>query len=263
MLHYSQYGNGPHYIILVHGNSQSSETWKYMAASPLLNKYSLVMVDLPGHGRSWRSRQPENDYSLKGMAAHLAGFINGLNSETYILVGNSLGTNICAEALPMLKRYCAGLFFIGASVIGGSLTSADLFQPVPALMTSFQEDVPMRQLQEFLSVALYDTTNVQKINESTAAFYDTDKTIRKTIAQCVERADWSDELLYIARAGCPLALLYGMEEKIIHPFYLEKSELNLWKKRIITVPYAGHFIHLDQPDVVAEMLAQFCFDCFD
>ena len=59
MLNYITSGNGHNQIIFIHGNSQSSDYWKYLLESTLKDNYSLVALDLPGCGKSFKSEISE------------------------------------------------------------------------------------------------------------------------------------------------------------------------------------------------------------
>src|ERR1035437_7161806 len=123
-LYHEVKGNQNKSIIFIHGISQSTVTWDDVISNKALqNSYTLITIDLPGHGNSFRSEEPEKDYSFKGIAKHIANLINSISEEKYIIVATSLGTNIAAETLPLLKN-CKGFFLIGACIIGHNYSPA-------------------------------------------------------------------------------------------------------------------------------------------
>ena len=56
-------------IFFIHGNSISSTTWMKQLSSELLSKYRLIAIDLPAHGDSEASPEPDNDYTFSGLAS--------------------------------------------------------------------------------------------------------------------------------------------------------------------------------------------------
>src|SRR6185369_7066104 len=131
MLNNKTTGSGTKQIFFVHGNSQSLDSWnEMMKNSSLSDKYKLIAIDLPGHGDSLRSKDPANDYSLKGMASHLQTFIAARSNEEYIIVANSLGANLVGEIATELKN-CKGIMITGSSAIGKGLGVPDIIKPNP------------------------------------------------------------------------------------------------------------------------------------
>src|ERR1035437_822822 len=98
MLNHQTKGSSNKKIIFVHGNSQSLHYWDEIIRNhTLVENYSLITMDLPGHGQSFRSKEPQKDYSLIGMAKYVKDFVSKFENEEYILIGNSLGTNLIGE----------------------------------------------------------------------------------------------------------------------------------------------------------------------
>lgn len=94
-------GSGPRTAALVHGASESSTAWQDFAKI-LVEQYdlSLILVDQRGHGESPRA----DGYTLELFTQDLADTLpTGLD----LLIGQSLGGRVAAEAVPALmpKRY--------------------------------------------------------------------------------------------------------------------------------------------------------------
>src|SRR5689334_6022620 len=91
-------GEAKEVILLVHGSSMSSGYWMpQLENKTLTEKYRLMAIDLPGHGRSaWYSENPEM-YRPDKLAQLIEPLLLKYNINNYILVGISLGTNIIGE----------------------------------------------------------------------------------------------------------------------------------------------------------------------
>jgi len=46
-------------IFLLHGNSLNASLFMWMADSDLFSEYRIISIDLPGHGKSAKSDNPE------------------------------------------------------------------------------------------------------------------------------------------------------------------------------------------------------------
>ncbi|WP_172374463.1 acetoin dehydrogenase dihydrolipoyllysine-residue acetyltransferase subunit [Mesorhizobium sp. NZP2234] len=78
-------------ILLVHGFGSDSLSWQPLVAA-LGNSASIILVDLPGHGKS---PPPEGKPSIHGLAEVLASALRELGIEGVHLVGHSLGGAVC------------------------------------------------------------------------------------------------------------------------------------------------------------------------
>jgi pimeloyl-ACP methyl ester carboxylesterase len=87
-------------IVLLHGTSSSLHTWDGWTDA-LKAKRRVIRFDLPGFGLTGPERN--NDYSLEAYVACVAGVVDALGVNKFVLAGNSLGGQIAwatASALP-------------------------------------------------------------------------------------------------------------------------------------------------------------------
>ena len=88
-------GEGKDLILFIHGNSMAAENWLPQLENEDLNSsYSLVAIDLPGHGSSEWSNGNALMYHPAEMAKTLEPLLDQLGAKKFILVGLSLGTNV-------------------------------------------------------------------------------------------------------------------------------------------------------------------------
>ena len=74
-------------IFFIHGNSVSSASWMKQLNSELLSKYRLIAFDLPAHGDSAASPEPDNDYTFAGLASIATLLVEQLETGPYIICG--------------------------------------------------------------------------------------------------------------------------------------------------------------------------------
>ena len=89
-IHYVNIGRGPTTVVLVHGWGGDLRAWRFQA--PALQEHSRVlMVDLPGHGRS---DKPQTPYTMEFFARAIDAVLRDANVEQAVLAGFSMGTPV-------------------------------------------------------------------------------------------------------------------------------------------------------------------------
>src|SRR3954467_2181155 len=94
-------GTGP-VVLLVHGMAGSSSTWTPVL-DDLAEHVTVVVPDLPGHGRS---DKPRGDYSLGAQASILRDLLVLLGHERATVVGQSLGGGIAMQLAYQYPERC-------------------------------------------------------------------------------------------------------------------------------------------------------------
>jgi pimeloyl-ACP methyl ester carboxylesterase len=95
VLYYAERGDptGPP-VVLLHGLTMSSVTMERLAAS--LDDHRVVLLDLHGHGKSTKPRQPDR-YLVSEFADDVVALLDHLEIESAVIGGLSLGANVSYE----------------------------------------------------------------------------------------------------------------------------------------------------------------------
>ena len=104
-LHFERLGTGPP-VLMVHGLGANLRTWEPLLAD-LRGSCELILIDLPGHGRSsaLAGRQ-----TFEAHADALASFVQTQGLATADLVGSSVGGRVVLElARRGIGRHCVAL----------------------------------------------------------------------------------------------------------------------------------------------------------
>ena len=121
----SEFGTaGGHPIVLIHGWSQSHQSWVRQYASPLAEKFRVIVPDLRGHGSSDKPDTPEHYDSSAPWAEDLHAILQALALKKPVLIGWSMGGWVVQD---YLRHYgdsaLGGVSLVGSSVASGSYTS--------------------------------------------------------------------------------------------------------------------------------------------
>jgi pimeloyl-ACP methyl ester carboxylesterase len=116
-------------ILLIHGNSSSSQIFKSILfppppsafsspVSPLASTHRIIAFDLPGHGSSadapaGPSPPYSSHYSMPCYADAALAVLDRFNITSVIVFGHSLGGHIGIELIPRLGRRLKGLMITG------------------------------------------------------------------------------------------------------------------------------------------------------
>lgn len=249
-------------IFFIHGNSVSSRSWKKQLDSELLSKYRLIAFDLPAHGDSGASANPEQDYSLPGLGLIIANAIKALaGNDAYILVGLSLGTNILAEALAFdLKP--SGIVLAGSCIVGGKYTIESFVKPDTNVHVVFTEQSPEAEVKKYTSEVMFNPDEID-IEEFISDYYRVKPSFRSCLNASLQLQNYSDQIALIQKINKPILLIFGKDEKIVNPDYLDDAPLNLWHNTVFKLSSASHLVHTDQANEFNLLLANYAKDVLD
>jgi len=259
-IYYEQKTGGPKTLIFLHPSSSSCSIWEHQWLAPEFAPYSCIRLDLPGHGQSSHSQDPEKEYTLKSIGEQLQAFITELSIDEYIIITLSISANFIAEVAPQLQK-CKGFFMAGAPITAKDITPVDILQPFEFGDVLFTPEPVQQRLENYISNLIL-TDAPQMLWSLLTDFKRTDKAYRKYMGQCIQLGQWSDEAQQLCQAGKPVALVYGREEKIIKKDYLLTVSLPKWQHKIHIMDQAGHLCNLDQPKLFNHYLSDFAKDIF-
>ena len=92
MLHYKELGSGKNTLVLLHGFGESIAVWDKMTKE-LADHFKLVIIDLPGHGKS----KLIEDYTMEEIAKEVKQVTDSLKLKQFHIVGHSMGGYIALE----------------------------------------------------------------------------------------------------------------------------------------------------------------------
>ena len=91
---YRVWGSGEPAVVLIHGWACNSNYWSAQIEA-LKSRYTVVAVNLAGHGASERNR---TDWSMGNYGEDVATVVRQLKNRQVVLVGHSMGADVALEA---------------------------------------------------------------------------------------------------------------------------------------------------------------------
>lgn len=248
-------------IFLVHGNSASARSWSKQLTSPVLSSYHIIAFDLPEHGESGTLDGTRFTCSLPHLGEIISIAINQLaGNNRFILTGLSLGSNIIAETLKY-NIHPAGIALIGSCVIGGEFTMEKLFKNNIDLHAGFTDTVSEDELKKYAALGFSSEEEKDWLDFATD-YYKVKNNFRSKMSASVVAGDFSDEIDLLKQQPAPVLVIFGEDEQVCEPDYLDLAGLKLWENKTFKIGNAGHFVNTDQPDALNKLLGEFAHKVF-
>ena len=246
-------------ILFIHGNSASKETFIHQFESPLLQKYRLVAIDLPGHGQSDDVLDVDKICTIPTFAQIIAGVIPALGLKKVTIVGWSLGGHLAIEIVGQGAEL-AGLVLTGTPPCGPGLEEmAEAFIPSPHMALTGKPEFTDEEALTYAR-AVYGTTSVpqnlfQAVKRAQGA-------VRATLlANFADPSACHSQKQVIATSDIPIAVFQGGKDAFMSLDYLEKLKWNnLWQNKIIPISNAGHAPFWEKQNYYNVLLSAFMKD---
>ena len=131
---YRVYGSGEPALVFIHGWSCDSNYWREQIPE-FKKKYTLVTVDLAGHGGTDGNR---NDWSIARFGQDVATALSTVPNRQIVLIGHAMGGPVAIEAARLLKGRVIGIIGVDTfKTIGAPQPSK---QQVDAIIKPFEAD---------------------------------------------------------------------------------------------------------------------------
>lgn len=265
-------------VVLLHGFADFWWTWRHQLTALSDLGYRAVAVDLRGYGDS---DKPPRGYDGWTLAGDIAGLIRALGHTEAALVGHAEGGLVCWATAILHPRLVSSIALVG-SPHPAALKSAvlrDRRQRRAWLPDFLRYQLP-RYPEHRLTTA--DGAEVERLLRrrvtgkwsGTDEFTDTARRMRTAIripgaAHCALeyqrwafRSQWRpDGRRFMATVRSPIRIpVLAMRGE--HDDYLLSATLHRghrWapRRKLVSIPDAGHFAHQENPDAVVAELAKF------
>lgn len=255
--HVQMMGEGPT-CLLIHGTGAATHSWRDLM--PLLAKdYSVIAVDLPGHGFTKGTGQRP---TLEGMAAAIGALLDALQQSPDLIVGHSAGVAIGAQLLldrqwdiPLIGFTPALMPFPGlAAKIFPSLAKMLFTNPFVAIIFARMAQAP-GQTAKFLARA-----TGSKIDSAGAQYYT--RLFRKS-GHCDGAirmmANWQLEPLSkrLGNMASPVLLVNAANDAAIPKTAVRQAAALIPECATREMAALGHLAHEEDPAQAAQIVKEF------
>lgn len=257
-LRYHDVGEGTP-VLLIHGGGPGASGWSNYNRNVeyLAKQFRVLIVDLPGFGKSDKTLPPDNLFSY--LSESTRAFLDALEIPAAHFVGNSLGGGTTLKfALDYPNR-------VKKAVLMGSGGGTSIFSTVPTegvkhLVGYYEGSGPsLEKLRSFIDVMVYDKTAItdQLLEQRYHASLDPEIVRNPPIkwrGKLPLEPLWREDL---GRLEQEFLLVWGREDRVVPldcAFILAKQ---LAKARLHVFPQCGHWAQWEKADEFNRLIADF------
>jgi pimeloyl-ACP methyl ester carboxylesterase len=250
-------------ILLIHGLAGSSKTWD--AVMPILTEHAdVIAVDLLGYGES---AKPMGDYSLGAFASGLRDFLSVIDVESVTIVGHSFGGGVAMQLAYQHPHLVDRLVLAGSGGLGREvswllrLLTLPGFEyvmpfafpkPIVDRATDVGRQLGRRNIRSPRLSELWRAYSSLAGATNRRAFVRTMRGVIEPTGQTVS----ANDRLYLA-AHIPTMIIWGDRDGIIPVEHAYAAHELIPTGRLEILEGVGHFPHVEQPEVFAELLVDF------
>jgi len=158
-IEYRMYGKGEPAVVLVHGWSCNENYWNAQIDA-LKAQYTVVLIDLAGHGASGRNR---SDWSMANYGQDVAAVVRQIPNRQVVLVGHSMGATVVLEATRRIGDRVIGIIAVDALKSIGQPPMPQ--KQIETRVAAFRSDF-IGETRKFVSESLFPrNANPQFVNK--------------------------------------------------------------------------------------------------
>ena len=161
-------GSGDTTLLFVHGSYIDQSYWKAQA-DHFSRNYTVVTLDLAGHGKSGRER---TDWSIPGFAEDVIEVIKELDLENVVLIGHSLGAGVNLIAATSYPKPIIGFIGIEFFKNAGTAMGGESQQQALSLQESLVNDFANTN-EKYARMVLLTKKTPSKISDKIVKAYRT------------------------------------------------------------------------------------------
>lgn len=250
-MHIERRGHGPD-LVMLHGWSMHSGVWHQLVDS-LAERFTLHLVDLPGHGHSdWQ----RDDFTFEQLLPTLADN----TPEKAIWMGWSLGGLITLALAQRYPQKISKLILMAATPRfvedkdWPCAVKAGVFRDFAANLDVDQKQTLQRFLMLQAKGAQQSRDTIRLLSQQLAQQHTPEPGALHAGLNCLLKADMRQAL---AELTCPVQLILGDRDTLIPADMVEYAATLNPALQITMLEGAGHAPFISQPDLCRQEIEQF------
>lgn len=251
-IHYTRQGRGEP-VVLIHGIGHQGQAWGEVSGT-LAQHFDVVVVDLPGHGRSPAPTAPHT-YRLNSVADQLEELFDDLEIDRPHVVGNSLGGYLALE----LARRAAVVSATALSPAGFGTRAELLGIAGPQLLAMKLATYAPRPVLK----AFANKPALRSVSLSALYAHPERQTPARALGDSLNLRHsrgfwpmlWEGMRLEVRRdIPVPVTIAWGVRDRLLVPRQAERAARRLPGASVERWPDCGHVPMVDDPERVVRLV---------
>ncbi|MGV9835767.1 alpha/beta fold hydrolase [Nocardia niigatensis] len=242
-------------VVFVHGNPGAGRDWLALMA-PVSEFARVVAPDMPGFGGA--EKRPDQDYTVAGYARHLAGVIDVLGIKRVHLVAHDFGGPWALTYAAAHPDRIASLTLINTGV----LLDYRWHRAARVWRTPVLGELFMRLAAPPLARALiaHDNPGLDRRSVAEIAGHIRAWGTKRAVLR-LYRSTTQESMNRLAEtlrpADLPCLVVWGTADAYIPTVQASLQQTPFPSAQIHTIPGAGHWVWIEQPERVTELVVPY------
>jgi pimeloyl-ACP methyl ester carboxylesterase len=240
-------------VVFIHGAQNDHSVWGLQSRWFAHHGFSVLAVDLPGHGRSDGAPLPSIEDLADWIELLLEKVGAGNTAKSVSLIGHSMGSLTALECATRHPARIARVALVGTAVpmpvSDGLLNAAKSDEPKAIAMINSWSHSPRGTIGGNTVPGMWMFGAAKRLAERQRP-----GVLHNDLAACNAYAHGMDAAAMLA---CPALIVSGSKDMMTHPRAATKLAGNIRDVRSVTLDGAGHALMAEQPDAVLDALRGF------
>jgi pimeloyl-ACP methyl ester carboxylesterase len=248
-------GNGPA-LVLLHGFLESKAIWDDFTEI-LQNDFTVIAVDLPGHGES---ELVEGTHSMQLMAETVKAVLEAEKIEKIVIAGHSMGGYVALQYAADNNEMVKGLVLFHSNASADNEEAKENRRRTINIVTQnrggfIKQFIPDLFDQKHLEKY---TLEIQKLQDIAALM-----TPDAIIAALTGMRDRPNQLQYLLLTDIPVLFIIGKQDSRMPYTQLIAQAVIPFHSEIMLLEDVGHMGFIEAPGKTLQALKHFAIRCFE
>ena len=253
ILHSKTIGDSNNHIIILHGFLGMGDNWKTHAKKIALEGFTVHLLDLRNHGRSFW----DDDFSFDSMAEDIHNYLKSKNISKVDLIGHSMGGNLVFYISNKIPNIINKIVIVDIAPKKYDKLHEDIFLGLKSI--DFNLIGSRKEVDDKLSLYIADDRVRQFLLKS--VYWESEKRLgfrfNLDILHDFSENSISNEFKTPISFNGPSLFLHGELSNYVNEKDYELIKYHYNNASIIKVPNSGHWLHVDNPDFFLEKTINF------
>ncbi len=235
-------------LVLIHGFLGSNQIWGSILKS-LSEKYGLLLIELPGHGKS----SENHSYKIDDIAKNIGEIIKELELENLCIMGHSVGGYIAGSLAVQIPNLVSEIVLINSSLLADSEEKKqDRDKAIRAI------NISTPNFTKSLIESLFLQENIKNLSVEIEQIQQKAKKISKDTLKdfLISMRDRKETLAHLSKIKTPILFISSIYDNTI-PYHLIGKQITNCNSSLLELKNSGHMSFIEEKGKVVDGINSF------